>query len=58
MKSFTEADWLALAKRIGAHEAPPIMLPVVDRKLLEKTAKRLQRTADVVRDMKCDPRKQ
>jgi hypothetical protein len=55
MKSFTEADRLALAKRIGAHKAPPIMLPVVDRKLLAKTAKRLRKSRDVVRDEPCSP---
>ncbi len=50
-----DAEMLALAQRIAKHEAPG-MHRTVDKKLLEKTAKRLQRTADVVRGMKCDPR--
>jgi hypothetical protein len=47
--------FLALAERIAKH-SPPIQVPQVDGRLLIKTAKRLQRTADVLRDMKCDPR--
>jgi enoyl-CoA hydratase/carnithine racemase len=51
-----DADRLELAKRIAKHQAPG-MHRKVDAKLLAKTAKRLQRCADVVRDMPCDPRK-
>jgi hypothetical protein len=47
--------FLALAERIAKH-APPIQVPQVDVRLLVKTAKRLQRSKDVVRHMKCDPR--
>jgi hypothetical protein len=50
-----DAEMLALAQRIAKHQASGIHR-TVDKKLLEKTAKRLQRTPDVVRGMKCDPR--
>jgi hypothetical protein len=51
----TDREMLALAKRIAKHQAPGVRRKV-DAQLLTKTAKRLQRCADVVRDMKCDPR--
>ena len=50
-----DADRLALAERISKHEAP-IPMPRVDKALLIKSAKRLQRTVDVVRNTPCDPR--
>jgi hypothetical protein len=50
-----DQTFLALAERIAQHAAP-IQVAQVNRRLLIKTAKRLQRTVDVVRDMKCDPR--
>jgi hypothetical protein len=50
------AERLALAKRIAKHQAPTQVRPV-DKKLLARTARRLQRCANVVRDMVCDPRK-
>jgi hypothetical protein len=53
------AKRMELASKIAKHDPPPIILPAalqpVDRKLLAKTAKRLQRSRDVVRGMKCDP---
>jgi len=52
----TKREMQKLVKRIAAHEPPPITRWKVDLTLLEKTAKRLQRCKDVVRDMKCDPR--
>ena len=51
--STLEADRLALAQHIARHPAP---VPPVDKTLLVKTAKRLQRCGDVLRDMACDPR--
>jgi hypothetical protein len=43
---------MALAERIAQH-APPIQVPLVDSWLLIKTAKRLQRSKDVVLDLPC-----
>jgi hypothetical protein len=53
--STLDADRLALAKRIARHAAPGQLRPV-DKALLVKTANRLQRTAEVVKAMPCDPR--
>jgi hypothetical protein len=43
---------MALARRIARHEAPGFKRKV-DKKLLAKSASRLQRCPDVVRDLPC-----
>jgi hypothetical protein len=48
---------LELADRIAKHD-PPGLHPVVDKELLAGTARRLQRSVDVLKEMKCDPRPQ
>jgi hypothetical protein len=51
------AERMALARRIAAHPAPPIILPAasrpVDRELLAKTAARLRRSKSVLVGEKC-----
>ncbi len=56
MSATFDAERLALAKRIAKHQASTQVSPV-DKPLLAKTARRLQRSVNVVRDMVCDPRK-
>ncbi len=51
-----DTNRLALAQRIAMHK-PPIQAPPVDTALLVKTARRIQRSTDVLRHMPCDPGK-
>jgi hypothetical protein len=44
-----------LVERIARHKAPPIILPMVNRELLAKTAKRLRKSKDVLLAEKCSP---
>jgi hypothetical protein len=53
------AERMALAQRIAKHDPPRIILPAalkpVDRKLLAKTAARLQKQKSVLAAIKCSP---
>jgi hypothetical protein len=49
------AKWvvrMSLAQRIAKH-VPPVQMPLVDKTLLMQTARRLQRSADVLLAMPC-----
>lgn len=53
------AERMELAREIAKHDPPPIILPAasqaVDRKLLAKTAARLQKRKSVLATIKCSP---
>jgi hypothetical protein len=54
-KFMTREMRMALAHRIAAHD-PPTQARQVDKKLLAETARRLQRSEEVLLALPCDPR--